>query len=112
MYMIFNDGSQPAHRYLMSNYPHKRGAQRTKVEVPVVLENGKGVTRDISTTGIFLKTTQAFQPGDQVRLTLELEYAVPDGPMQFTCVGRVVRVEKLGEEYGIATTIDDMNTLH
>ncbi len=96
----------------MSDYPHKRGAQRTKVEVPVVLENGNGVTRDISTTGIYLKTTQVFEPGELVKLTLALEYAVPDGPMQFTCVGRVVRVEKLDEGYGIATTIDDMNTLH
>jgi hypothetical protein len=110
--MIFNGFRQPADRDLMSDYPHKRAAQRTKVAVPVALENGTGVTRDISQTGVYLKTSAAFTPGDTIRLTLELEYAVPDGPMQFQCVGRVVRVEKLGEEYGIASTIDEMNTLH
>lgn len=96
----------------MVDYPNKRGALRTKVEVPVILEEGVGVTRDISTTGIYLKTPLSYAPGDRVKFTLELEYAVPDGPMHFTCVGRVVRVEKIGEEYGVASTIDEMNTLH
>ena len=96
----------------MSDYPIKRAALRTKVEVPVALDNGKGVTRDISLSGIYVKTSATFAPGDKIRLILELEYAAPDGPMQFQCVGHVVRVEKLGEEYGVASTIDDLNTLH
>ena len=96
----------------MEDYPYKRGAVRTKVEVPVVLEDGMGITRDISVTGIYLKTPQTYAPGDRVKFTIELEYAVPDGPMHFSCIGRVVRVEKIGEEYGVASTIDEMNTLH
>ena len=96
----------------MEDYPYKRGAVRTKVEVPVVLEDGVGITRDISVTGIYLKTPRTYVPGDRVKFTLELEYAVPDGPMRFTCVGQVVRVEKIGEEYGVASTIDEMNTMH
>lgn len=96
----------------MSNYSIKRTAQRTRVEVPVILDNGQGVTRDISLSGIYLKTSTVFAPGDTIRLTLELEYAIPDEPLQFQCVGRVVRVEKLGDGYGIASTIDEMSTLH
>jgi hypothetical protein len=102
MYMKSHDAIKTFPGPLMRNYPHKRGAQRTKVEVPVALENGTGVTRDISRTGVYVKTT----------LPLELGYAVPDGPLQFACVGRVVRVEKFGEEFGFAATIEDMNTLH
>jgi hypothetical protein len=96
----------------MDDYAIKRRAVRTKIEVPVILEDGTGLTRDISVTGIYMKTARPYMPGDLLKFTLELEYAIPDGPMQFTCVGRVVRVEQLEGEYGIASTIEDMNTLH
>ena len=96
----------------MDGYAIKRSAVRTKIEIPVTLENGVGVTRDISLTGIYMKTSQPYALGDRVKFTLELEYVVPEGPMQFTCVGRIVRVENLDGEYGVASTIDDMNTLH
>jgi hypothetical protein len=97
----------------MHDYIHKRSAQRTKLAVPVILEEGVGMTRDISRSGIYLTTAQPYQPGDRVRFTLELEYAVPEGPKLFTYVGRIVRVEKLGDdEYGVASTIDELITLH
>ncbi len=97
----------------MNDHANKRSAARTKIAVPVVLEDGVGITRDISKSGIYIKTTQPYNPGNNVKFTLELEYAVPEGPKLFTYVGRIVRVEKLGDvEYGIASTIDDLITLH
>lgn len=98
---------------LMDDYTHKRSAKRTKLAVPVVLEDGVGITRDISMSGVYMKTAQPYNPGDRVKFTLELEYAIPEGPKLFTYVGRIVRVEKLGtDEYGVASTIDELITLH
>lgn len=96
----------------MVNYPHKRSAQRYQLEVPVVLDKGTGVTRDISSSGIYLKTQESFAPGDCVRFTFVLEFAISDGPLHFDCEGRVLRVEKIGDEYGVASTIDEMRSLH
>lgn len=98
---------------LMDDYTHKRSAQRIKLAVPVIFEEGVGMTRDISHSGIYMKTALPYNPGDRVKFTLELEYAIAEGPKLFTYVGRIVRVEKLGDdEYGVASTIDELITLH
>ena len=96
----------------MINYLQKRSAPRYRLEVPVVLDEGTGVTRDISSSGIYLKTRELLVPGDCVRFSFVLEFVVPDGPLHFNCKGRVLRVEKIGDEYGVASTIDEMNSLH
>jgi hypothetical protein len=97
----------------MHDQGNTRSAARTKIAVPVVLEDGVGITRDISKSGIYMKTTQPYNQGDRLKFTLELEYAVPEGPKHFTYVGRIIRVEKIGDdEYGVASTIDELITLH
>ena len=97
----------------MHDQGDKRSAARTKIAVPVILEDGVGITRDISKSGIYMKTAQPYNLGDRVKFTLELEYAVTEGPKLFTYVGQIVRVEKLGDdEYGVASTIDELITLH
>jgi hypothetical protein len=97
----------------MNDQGNKRSAARTKIAVPVILENGVGISQDISKSGIYMKTAQPYNPGDRVKFTLELQYAVPEGPKLFTYAGRIVRVEMLGDnEYGVASTIDELITLH
>ena len=96
----------------MNLYDDKRSAERIPIEVPLILEHGIGITRDISFSGIYFNTQESYAPGDYMRFTLELEFAIADGPVNLDCQGYVLRVEKVGEQYGIASTIDEMTYLH
>lgn len=62
-------------------------------------EGGNGVTRDISTVGIFFETEQGRSIGDAIHLTVDL------GESSIECEGRIVRVEDLGRRYGIAVEL-------
>jgi len=74
----------------------RRRAQRYRLVVPVRLQKARGVTRDISTAGVFFETEGVQSIGDTVRFSVDF----PDATVQ--CEGRVVRVEKLEKKFGIA----------
>ena len=83
----------------------KRSAKRIRVEMPIHLEPGSGVTRDVSQSGVYFFTDQRFSPGMVVCFILELDYVFPGEPVQLHCRGKVVRVEDFGERMGVATSI-------
>jgi hypothetical protein len=83
----------------------RRRAQRFRVALPVELPDGTAVTRDISTCGVFFKTTRVFVPGECIRFALILEHVAPGPPLRLQCRGRVVRVEPYSDGLGVAVAI-------
>jgi len=94
----------------MKKYDTKRSAKRIRVEVPVHLEQGTGVTRDVSQSGVFFFTDQPFVPGTTFSFTLELDNAVIGEPVLLHCWGEVVRVETAGEKNGVAASIREFGS--
>ena len=86
---------------------NKRQEERTVIALPLALESGTGVTRNVATTGIFFWTenTRAFAVGDRVNITLEV---VRSGrKIKPKCQGEIVRVETKGTQAGVAVRLVD-----
>jgi PilZ domain len=83
----------------------RRQAQRITVPLSVELENGKGITRDVSATGVFFVTDLSFSIGTPITLWLVLAGVDPVGPLRVRCQGRVVRVERCDGASGVAVAI-------
>lgn len=78
----------------------KRSATRYQVVVPVQLQNGStGRTRNMSTSGIFFETEQEYSLGEIIQLSVVLNGSTVQ------CGGRVIRVERLEREFGIAVEL-------
>ena len=83
----------------------KRREVRVAASLPVALAKARGITRDVSATGIFFETEARFAQGNTIDLTVEL--TSPAGKMQFKCQGEIVRVEQHGARVGVAVKITD-----
>jgi hypothetical protein len=82
-----------------------RKDERFDTTLPVKLERGRGVARNVSATGIYFVTSQTLKAGATVKLALDFQ-DFPGGPIQVNCVGRVVRIEKQGaKQKGVAAAI-------
>jgi hypothetical protein len=66
-------------------FEDRRRGQRFKLTLGVQLNDGIGMTRDISTSGIFFETENAHSIGDTIRLFLNFEHET------LQCEARVVR---------------------
>ena len=73
--------------------------ERFKLALPVQLKNGTGMTRDISTSGIFFETESAHSIGDMIRLLLNFKHET------LQCEARVVRVEPRNGQFGVAVEL-------
>ena len=96
----------------MTHPSEKRASQRIQVEVPLYIGQEKAVTRDVSWAGIFFLTDQAFVQGGSLNFSLDLSYALPGKPIKLDCRGEVIRIEQLGDKFGIAAKINDFQYLH
>lgn len=96
----------------MNHNEEKRASQRIEVEVPVYIGKEKAVTRDISWAGIYFLTSQSFSEGGDLNFCLDLSYALPGKPIKLDCHGEVLRIEQLGDKYGIAAKINHFQYLH
>ncbi len=96
----------------MTNLSEKRASQRIQTEVPVYIGQTKGMTRDVSWTGIYFLTDQFFDHGGSFSFSLDLNYALPGKPIKLDCQGEVIRIEQLGDKFGIAAKINDFQYLH
>jgi hypothetical protein len=67
-------------------------------------EDRKGVTRNVSASGVFMEMRERPVVGEPVHFTLVLEHATPK-PIRLACVGNVLRVEPQSDGYGIAVAI-------
>jgi hypothetical protein len=80
-------------------------ATRLKTKIPVAFAAGKGITRDVSTTGIYFETDQSFKTGQPIMFTLNMEHIDASGAVLMKCFGEIVRVEENGKKIGVAATI-------
>ena len=82
-----------------------RKEERFDATLPVKLERGDGVARNVSATGIYFITDQALKAGAKVTFALDFQ-DFPGGPIQVSCIARVVRIEKQGaNKKGVAAAI-------
>ncbi len=98
--------------------PERRSHQRTPVRVPVKVRKSdgaeqQGLTRDLSSTGIFLYSDGALESGSKLELVVMLPPGLGFGPGGWTlCQASVVRVEKTdGKGIGVAATLDRIELL-
>ena len=71
---------------------------------PVVLARGSGVTRNISTSGVFFETNADYAVGSKIIFAIEL-----DGPqgenLELRSRGEIVRIEHRAGKVGMAVKI-------
>lgn len=91
----------------MKKYEITRSAKRVRVALPIHLEPGSGVTRDISQSGVYFFTEQPLSPGMTFPFVLELDYASPGEKVFLRCRGKVVRIEGVGKRKGVAASINE-----
>ena len=89
----------------LRGFTERRQAVRFPIAIPVELDEGTGITRDVSLSGVFFETSQWFAPGEPVRLTLVLERASPGDPIRLECEGEVVRVGRSNAKVEVAVAI-------
>ena len=79
----------------------RRQAFRYPIRLRAELEQGSGMTRDISTSGVFVETDHAFSIGNSIRLTLVLEPTFHGVPTHLHCQGKIVRVQQDEGKQGV-----------
>ncbi len=84
--------------------------ERLPTTLPIQLDQGLGIARDISASGVFFETEVNYQPGSEIRFSVEFDG--PWGKMMMKCQGQVVRVEQLNEQQdgkvGMAAKITEL----
>lgn len=82
---------------------HARKEERLSATLPVDLDAGTGLTRDVSASGIFFETDENFQPGSGISFAVQLDG--PSGKLLMKCEGEIVRVEPRGGKVGVGVKI-------
>ena len=85
---------------LFTKQPRKESREHKKFPVKVSGDKVKGVTRDLSPSGVYFETSLRYQVGSMIKMTIDF-----DGPqrMQLECEGTIVRVEGRGsDKLGVA----------
>ncbi len=98
--------------------PERRAESRKAVRLPLKVRKSdgtehQGVTRDLSSTGIFLYSDGALESGAKLELVVMLPASLGVGPGGWTlCQASVVRVEQSeGKAVGVAATLDRIELL-
>lgn len=90
----------------MDGIQEKRHEERFLLEMPVILQGGAGISRDISESGIYFLTDQAFLPGGIVKFSVTLDHVRPGKPVRLDCEGEVLRIEETNDgRFGVAARI-------
>ncbi|MGD0266702.1 MAG: PilZ domain-containing protein [Candidatus Methylomirabilota bacterium] len=87
------------------NLTERRRAIRLPMTLPVQLEEGAGITRDVSLSGVFFETEQPFSSKGPIIFTLVFEDRSWSRPIRLKCEGQVVRVEPSNGKADVAATI-------
>ena len=82
----------------------KRREERVKLEVPVMLLTSMGMSRDISGSAIYFETEQFLPRGCPVNFMVRLDHDCLDKPLHLACRGLVMRVEQVGNKFGIVAS--------
>lgn len=87
------------------NCLERRRAERFKGAIPIELKDGRGLSRDFSTDGIYFETDQSFSIGEHIDFTMQLDHADQANPLRVRCQGKVVRLEAAFGMSGVAVAI-------
>ena len=87
----------------------RRRADRVFVKLPVTLEGGKGVTRDVNATGVYFESDVNCVPGSEI--TFSISFDKSPYPMVLNCKAMVVRTEQHDGKVGVAARIIESNFL-
>jgi len=82
----------------------RRREKRIKIEAPVMLLSGMGMSRNISGSAIYFVTEQFLPPGCPINFFVRLDHDSLDKPLHLQCRGLVLRVDVAGEKFGIAAS--------
>lgn len=88
---------------MTTDTPEKRREERIDTALPVELDGAKGITKNVSATGIFFETDVAYSVGSAVNFAVEL--ATPGGNMTMQCRGEIVRIEPHDARIGVGVKI-------
>jgi hypothetical protein len=80
-----------------------RRDERFASELTIKFDQGDGVMRNISASGLYFVTEADLKPGESLKFTLEFS-GVQIGLVSARCEGRVVRVEPQGALKGVGAT--------
>jgi hypothetical protein len=83
----------------------RRQAPRYPLIAKIGQEKGEGITRDLSTSGVFFLSDAGYAVGEAIGFWLELEDRDHELPLRVDCKGRVVRVEPAEGRWGIAVSM-------
>jgi PilZ domain len=95
----------------------RRSRERVPLRVPVKVrhegDEHEALTRDLSSTGIFLYSETGMKEGSKLELVIMLPPGLGLGPGGWTlCEASVVRVEEFeGKGMGVAATLDRIDFL-
>ena len=98
----------------------RRVGKRIPAQVPVTVRSGpqnletEGVTRDLSSSGVFLYTKAQIREGSQLEMVLMFPPELTQGEKRWVCCqASVVRVENGDENrgFGVAASISNMEVL-
>src|SRR5262245_25185354 len=90
----------------MENDQNRRKSRRYAMDVPVRLGDVEGQTRDVSTRGLYFVGPVELKPGAAIEMDLALPSAKP-GPLSIRLRARIVRLDDLGDEKGLAAEIHE-----
>ena len=80
-----------------------RKEERITCAYPVDLGDMKGVTRDISASGMYFETGASYAPGNRINLTVEFDS--PGGKLRLKCDAEIARIEPRDGEVGVAVRL-------
>jgi hypothetical protein len=83
----------------------RRRAERRPIEIPVEFNGGTGLTRDVSTSGVYFTATHPIHLPQEFPIILIFHKDL-DVPVRLSCHASLVRVSIDGEEVGVAVRID------
>ena len=88
----------------------RRHEERVVVALPVILEHGKGVTRNVSESGVFFEFPSrqtSLTPGAAISFSLQFD-DTRGGALRLTKVGaqgKILRIEPQAGKVGVAAAI-------
>jgi hypothetical protein len=83
--------------------PEKRRDRRIDIALPVILENATGVTRNVSSSGVFFWISGTYALGDVINFAMGRR--TESGEFMLKCRGVVFRTEQRGNDVGVAVRV-------
>jgi len=83
--------------------PEQRRDRRIDIALPVTLENATGVTRNVSSSGVFFWISGTYALGDVINFTMGRR--TESGEFMLKCRGVVLRTEQRSNDVGVAVWV-------